>query len=172
MYIKINKENVRVGSVLNGEPIIIIIDKITNNDDSLFINTTTYREADTFYSTSIAIDQIGNKFAFGTNLNINTYTAAKLIKDYIIQIYPDILDNEIVIYSDKVWREELRLIRLYIPYTCVIENTNYNSLITSILDAETPFYKGLDGYILYLEEIYTEHLTVLENDPNILIENK
>ncbi len=170
MYIIIDEKKIKAGAdILNGEKIIIKIKNIDSNEN--YISVASFASvSDPGLTKSMVILGFSDRIPINPDSSIGSYEAAKLVVQKLKSIYPELTDNDYKIKSELVWREELRTIRLYIPQTRVIENQAYNVLVPQLIEI-VPFFKNLNGYILYLEEIYPDMLTILANDQTVLIEN-
>lgn len=180
MIIKINKEKVRVGApILNGEAVLIEVrkpsmelvqkdfDGILEEIKILNVKTNVFAESDIEFSKPLSLYEINSNYSFQIQGDCNIYIATKGIIEIIKSVY-NLIDSDFEILIEKDWHVPVRPIRVYLPYTSVVEK--YNELVSAIITLGTPNYRLSDGYVLYCEEIYPEHRAVIENDENVYIE--
>ncbi len=136
---------------------------------TLTVSTTVFAESDTELKIPMALYDINRTYSFIISGDCNSLIAAKGIVNKIKEVY-NLVDTDFEILAEKTWRIPERTIRVYIPFTSVVENPNYNGLVNGLMSAGVPFFKLEDGYGIYLQEIYPEHKALLSIDPNVLIE--
>lgn len=178
MFLKINKEKVVFVQILNGEPVLLNVENIYSNGDVMTVKTGMFPESDYIADNETKnrghIIGLSNEFKFDMSYSGYTgYTrhstiAIKLIKEEI-KSKLSLTDSDIAIKAQCEWKHPERPIRLSIPFNVVVENSTYNALVNTLIN-EVPYYKNFDSYILYLEEIYPQHRSILEADPNVIIE--
>jgi len=163
MYIIIKEKTVKVGAaILNGEEVIVDLQEIRGS----FLNFKTHAASDLELTNPLNFVGVGNML---TTEAQNIYVAGKELVSFIKLQY-GLQDSDLVIKSELVWRHPERTIRLYIPTKHIINTPMYAAYISNIKDAGTPYYELKDGYVIYLEEVYSEFQEVLNTDTNILIE--
>ena len=176
MFLKIVTGKVKFVSILNGEPVLIKVEKIESDGNVMTVHTGMFPESDYVEKQSKAkrghIVGISNKFVFDTTESEEKHystIAVKLIKAQIIEKFDNINEVDVQILGDFEWSEQARSIRLSIPAIEVVENSDYNALINSI-KGTAPYKQELDKYVVYLEEIFLQHRPMLEADENVIIE--
>lgn len=178
MFLKINKEKVKFVQILNGEPVLLKVENIQSDGDVMTVNTGMFPESE-YIADNETKDRghiVGISNAFKFDMSYTGYTgytrhstiAIKLIKEEVKNKL-SLTDSDVAIEAQCEWKYPEKPIRLSIPFNVVVENSTYNALVSTLIDT-VPYYKNFDSYILYLEEIYPQHRTILEDDPNVIIE--
>jgi len=174
MYIKINKEKVKFINILNGEPVLFKVEKITLKDDIVKTTTSVFVETDYLTNGDAAkrghIVNINNLFTFNiTGIKCYETVIIKLIKEQL-KTKLSLTDDDLSILAEVEWKHPSQPIRITIPIEEVIENEYYRNLVGGLIANEVIKYKINDNYVLYLTYIEPVHRTVLEADENIIIE--
>jgi hypothetical protein len=175
MFLKIAKEKVKYVAILNGEPILIKIENLTSDGDTMTVKTGMFVESEYTANSSAKrghIVGVNNTFVVDPTESAEGHydtVAIKLIKDKLIADL-GLVEGDFEILAEAEWKHAPQTIRLTIPVQEAIENSFYRGLIDTLISNGTIYYKVGDNYILYLSYIDAAHRPTLEADPNIIIE--
>ena len=170
MFIRIEAQKVEVSeNTLNQEPILIKLENTLKIRPYIIMQLKCYYESDTNLESPFMLgglpDELGSDVEDLSNFVKAAKFALNLVKDrYKLQ------DSDARLVVEEVWTEPLRTIRVYIPYKNIIDS--YNDLIAYMKSLSVPYHEVDTGYVIYLESILPEHLSLLESDINVLIEYK
>jgi len=169
MYIKLKKETLQVGSpILNGEPILIKIHPARFNNGQTLVKTCVFTQNDINFQYPMSLYLINNEYIFD-----GLITSSKAICDLIIGVIKTVCglqDSDFNVISEDKWNQATKLIRIYIPYTSIIEIPAYKGYIDTFIANGDSFYKNESGYVIYVTSITGAVKNVLKADPNVLYE--
>jgi hypothetical protein len=169
MFIKIKKETLQVGApILNGEPIIIKTHPARFNNGQTLVKTCVFTQADTNLINPMSLYLINNEYVFD-----GTITSSKAVCDLIIGVIKKVSglqDSDFNVISEDKWNKATKLIRIYIPYTSIIDIPAYKTYIDTFIANGDDFIKYENGYVIYVTSIQGSVKSVLKVDPNVLYE--
>jgi len=113
-----------------------------------------------------------------TDFNIYQEMLDKILNTCYNQLQSEKFTDFIAENNDQNWLFDTRHIRVFVPNQQISKSFNeedsLNDLMTNIktvVDSQFRI-KTENGVVIYLEELYPEHKTLLESYKNIIIENK
>ena len=169
MFIKIKKETLQVGApILNGEPIIIKTNPARFNNGQTLVKTCIFTQADVNFLNPMSLYLINNEYIFD-----GTITSSKAVCDLIIGVIKTVCglqDSDFNVVSEDKWNKVTKLIRIYIPYTSIIDIPAYKTYIDTFITNGDDFIKIESGYVIYVATINGTVKNVLKADPNVLYE--
>jgi len=172
MKITITSNLVTVGITHNYDELTFILENYNVIENNLIVDLVMYNKTD--YENGVLIrgntNEIKNRITLENDLSdVNIISVSKKITEYINS---ELNTTSVSLQQSYDWLHDdgSRDIRVSITDDIILKS--YLNLIDLIQSSGAPVYSENGMKIIYLSHIEPAHLTILENDYNVLIEYK